>query len=123
MAVARVIEDDILRIGKLLIVVEIELTARGRDCRRMHIEPETPAGDVDIVDAIVSHVAGAKVVPPVPAVMDAVGLKRHHRRGAHPQVIVQTRRRRPGRAVADIFAALAVPDFADQDFADFAIAY
>ena len=62
----------------------------------MRVDAQPPAGDVDVVDAVVAHVAGAEVVPPVPAVMDAVGLEGHHRRGPDPQVVVEAVGLRPG---------------------------
>ena len=47
--------------------------------RGMRVDAQAPAGDVDVVDAVVAHVAGAEVVPPAPDAVQPVGLVGHHR--------------------------------------------
>src|SRR5262245_51750543 len=59
-------EDDGLRVGELLIVVEEVFAPQGGDSGRVGIDLQTPAGDIEVVDAVVAHVAGAEVVPPAP---------------------------------------------------------
>src|SRR4029453_11564124 len=66
LAVASPLENAILRVGKLLIVVEEKLAAQGGDRRWLRRHAQAPASDVDIVNAVVADIAAAKVVPPPP---------------------------------------------------------
>src|SRR5206468_1239634 len=52
-----ILEDGALRVRKLLVVVEEVLAAEARDGTRMDRDAESPAGDVDIMDAVVPDVA------------------------------------------------------------------
>ena len=61
-----VLEQDILRVGKLLVVVEEIFPAQRGDAVRVRRDTEPPAGDIEVVHAVVAHVAGAERVPPAP---------------------------------------------------------
>lgn len=84
----------------------------------MYVDAEAPTGDVELMHAVVSGVAGAEVVPPVPIVMLAIGLKRHHRRRTDPEIVVESAWRFARLQVADIFPPLTIPGFGDDDLAD-----
>ena len=60
LAVAGILEDDVLRVGKLLVVVEEVLAAQAGDRRGMRVDAQAPAGDVDVVHAVVAHVAACR---------------------------------------------------------------
>jgi hypothetical protein len=74
--------------------------------RGMGLDAPAPAGVVDLVRAIGAWTADAKVVPPVPVVVEPVGRERHELRRADPQVVVRARRRVAGRAAADVVETL-----------------
>ena len=87
---------------------------------------EEPAGDVHLVDALVADVAVAVEVDPVPVVVDravlrVVAMRRHERRGAGPEVVVDRRRDRlrAGR-LADAVAALVAEAARRGDLAEVA---
>ena len=72
--VSRPLEDAVLRVGELLVVVEEELAAEGGGRGREGIDAEAPAGDVDLVDAVVADVADAEVVPESPHAREQIRL-------------------------------------------------
>lgn len=88
-AIARVLERHLLGIGELLVVVEKELSPVCGYPRRVSLDPKPPTGVIQIVDSIISHVARAEVVPPCPAVVDAVGPVGNHGGWADPIVVVE----------------------------------
>src|SRR5205823_45882 len=74
LAIARILERYLLCIGELAVVVGDDLAAEARDLCRMRVHTEPPAGVVEVVDAVVAHVARAVSGPGVPTVVAAVGL-------------------------------------------------
>ena len=65
------------------------------------VDAQAPAGDVDVVDAVVADVAAAEVVPPAPDAGQQVRPVGDHRGGADPEVEVEVRRRRRRLRLAD----------------------
>jgi hypothetical protein len=49
-----------------LIVVEERLAAQAHHPARVTHDSESPDGDIDVVNAVVSHVAAAEIEPPAP---------------------------------------------------------
>src|SRR5262249_43254541 len=101
LTIAGPLERYLLRVGELLIVVEEILAAEGRYSRRMRGHAQAPYREVDLVDAVVSHIAAPEVVPPVPFVMKTIRLKRHPLGWADPRVVINLSRRARGLCVAD----------------------
>ena len=73
-------------------------------------------------DTVVSGVAGAEIVPPVPCVVVAIRLVGTHRRRPDPEIIVEPVRRLGRLLVSDVGPALRVPRLGRQDVADRAFA-
>src|SRR5204863_10201104 len=84
-----------------------ESPTKAVDLRGQRATLDTPAGNVDLVYALVADFAVAKVPKPMPCVGMQVGMKRLHRSRANPQVVVKIRRRRRDRAKTN--AGPAVP--------------
>ena len=71
--------------------------------------------------AVVSHVAGAEVVPPGPAVVRAIRAVRHHRGGPDPRVVVEACGRIGVHPGIERAAPLNIPALGDEDVADDAL--
>ena len=84
----------------------------------MRVHSQSPAGHVKLVNAIVSQISGAKVVPPVPRIVVPVSLERHQRRRSHPHVVVKLRRWTTRLRAANVAAPLNVPSFGNQHVTD-----
>ena len=117
-SVARVIEAGILGIGKLLVVVEGELAANRRHLGWMRVHAQSPTSDIQLVDAVVSHVTRSKVVPPVPCVVMSIRLERHHGSRANPLVVVEPSRWIGRLCMSDLAATLDVPSLRHQDISN-----
>src|SRR5438445_7820988 len=70
-AAAVELERRLLRVGELPVVVELIAAARGGAAHRM-IDAESPAGDVDLMRAVVADLARAPAAEPVPVVVNHV---------------------------------------------------
>src|SRR5689334_6292315 len=116
--VPRILKGHVLRIRKLLIVVEDELSSQRRDRRGMRVDSQSPHADIDIVHAVVPHVAATELIPPAPNARQQVRLIRTHRRGAEPGIVVQLSWWIGRLGMTNRSAALAVPDLCYQDVAD-----
>ena len=107
-----------MRVGPLLVVVEVALAAECRDARRVSFDAESPASDVDVVNTVVANVAATEVMPPAPNAMQEVGLIRHEGRRTNPSVVIEMLRRIGRLLLSDRPATLTVPRLCDEDFAD-----
>ena len=118
------LEDARLRVGELLVVIEEILSTQRRDAVRVtESDVQPPQADVEVVDAVIAHVAAAEGELPAPDAVQQRGLVGHHGRGADPTVEVELRWWRGGLRLADVAAELAVPDPAGQHVADRATAH
>src|SRR5216117_1464276 len=106
------LEADLLSVRELPVVRKVVATA-DRDDARGVIHAQRPAGDVDLVRAVVADLAGAPAPEPVPVVVDDVVLIRRARRGPLPQLVVEHGgdRRRP--AAPDRPPSVCVPGTGD----------
>ena len=108
-AVAGIFKGDLLSVGEFLVVVLKVFAAECDDFGGMRLHAEPPAGVVDVVDAVVPHVAGAEVIPPGPALVDAVGAIGNLGRRPDPGVIIKAGGWRgilpPANAAAALVAA------------------
>jgi hypothetical protein len=84
----------------------------------MGLDPQSPAGHVEVVDAVVADVAAAEIVPPPPDPWEQVRPIGDLRRGAEPEVEVELLRRLRRLRLADRSPSLAVPGLGHQDLAD-----
>jgi len=91
-AVQIVLEADVLGVGELLVVVEEVFASERRDAVGVCFDAEPPAGDVDVVDAVVADVAAAKVVEPAPQRRQEVALVGDHGCWADPEVVIEVGR-------------------------------
>jgi hypothetical protein len=119
--VSRVRKGYLHRVGELLIVVKKELATGCRDGRWKCFDAQPPQRVVTFVDAIVSKIAAAEVVPPMPIVMKTILLERHPLCGANPIIIRNARRGRTWLQAADVFPHLPVPAFGNQYVANHAV--
>src|SRR5262249_3271231 len=91
------------------------------------IDAEAPAGDVEVVDAVVAHVAGAILPQPAPAVGVAVGVEGMLAGGGLPGVPVEALGGGGGPdgggRGGDAAAELAVPRLGHVDLAELAVLY
>ncbi|SPE29499.1 hypothetical protein SBA2_450115 [Acidobacteriia bacterium SbA2] len=79
------------RVGRLLVVIEHEVPADGRNLvRKLH--SQAPTRHVEFVDALVADVSVPRVPDPMPVVMEPVLAERLHGRRACPEVVVDPRR-------------------------------
>src|SRR5205814_9732065 len=85
------LEGRLLRVGELPVVVEVVAAARRRDAHRM-IDAEGPAGDVDLMRAVVVDLARAPAAEPVPVVVNHVVAVWRTRRRPLPQLVIEIRR-------------------------------
>ena len=77
-------------VGRLLVVVEHEVTAHGADLGRVG-HAQAPALHVDLVQALVPHVAVAVFPLPVEVVVEPVPREGAYAGGPQPQVVVDAR--------------------------------
>src|SRR5262249_27102693 len=95
-------------VGRFLIVGEVVTAAAAGDAPRA-IDAESPARQVEGVDAVVGHLATAVVAVPVPVVVDQVVLVGSYRCGTLPEGIVDFGRNIGRLALADCAALVVVP--------------
>ena len=114
LSVTRIFVSGINLVGKLLVVVEKVLSTCDRDRLRMLLDAESPASDVGIVDAVVAKITGAKVVPPMPRVMQSVWLEWNKGGRADPFFVIKPVGRNGRFGVTDVRPPLAVPRFGNQ---------
>src|SRR5262245_58913699 len=86
----------------------------------MGARAEPPAGDVEVMDAVVADVAAPEVVPPAPDAGQQVRAVGYGRRRPQPEIEVEVGGRRGRLRLADRAPALAVPGLGHQDLADLA---
>src|SRR5262249_56666022 len=101
------LHDGHLHVRRLPLVALGEPAAQAPNFRGQRGPGDGPAGDVDLVDALVADVTDAEVPEPVPVVMDQAGVVRLIRSRPAPQIEVQLARRLGDRLVADTPARLA----------------
>src|SRR5206468_9172629 len=111
------LERRFLRVGKLPVVVEVVAPARGRDAHRM-IDAEGPAGDVDLMRAVVADLARAPAAEPVPVVVNHVVAVQRARRRPLPQLVIEVCWYRGGFAPPDGRAAVRIPRAGEVGAAD-----
>ena len=119
MTVFVVIEDDGLGVGRLLVVVEVELATGAGDVfwqTRLH----HPARHVDPMDTVVAYVSGPVVPVPVDGAVVVVAVEGEHRDGTVPKIVIDPGRDRFVLLVADVPALLGVPDLGHEQVADLA---
>src|SRR5687767_2743729 len=85
------LEDHFLGVGKLPVVVEVVAAASGAHARGI-LDAERPAGDVDLVRAVVADLARSPPTEPVPVVMHDVVAIWGSRRRTLPQLEVEVGR-------------------------------
>ena len=73
--IRRILEKAVLRVRPLHVVVKNILAAHGANLGGMRIHSQAPAGEVNVVHAIIAHVARAKIMPPTPNTVQHVGPK------------------------------------------------
>ncbi len=61
-----VLTDRILRVRELLIIIKVVLTTKAGDSIGMSLNSEPPQSHIDIVNAIITSIAAAEVIPPSP---------------------------------------------------------
>src|SRR2546426_2801583 len=105
---ARELETGLLRIGELPIVGEVMAAAEGRDTRGV-AHAQRPAGDVDLVRAVVADLARSPAPEPMPIVVNDVVAVRGVGRRALPQLVVQVRRDRHRLPAADRAPSVGIP--------------
>src|SRR5438046_9925617 len=110
-----------LRIRRGPVVDIAEAAAETEDARRKLVLAQEPAGNVHLVNALISQIAVSGVPNPMPIVMEAFAHERFHRRRAAPEIIVDAGRNWL-RAVhfADARTALVAKAARDQNFAEVA---
>src|ERR1700680_3513478 len=82
-------EGGIQGIGRFLVVVEHKMPAH-RGYRYRKANAQTPAGDIDFVDGLVADFAVAGVPDPVPIIEEAIAGEGLQRRGAGPEIVINT---------------------------------
>src|SRR2546422_8910209 len=80
------LERRFLRVGELPVIVEVVAAPRGGDAHRM-IHAEDPAGDVDLVRAVVADLASAPAAEPVPVVVNHIVAGGRARRRPLPPLV------------------------------------
>src|SRR5213078_24477 len=115
---ARPFENDGLGVGELLIVIEKVFAAQSGDRRRMRVDAEAPARDIEVVNAVVAHIPRAEGEPPAPVAMKTVRLMRNHRRGTDPVLIIDGLGRFGRHESANGSPLLTIPDADRQNVAD-----
>src|SRR5205823_6484922 len=105
---ARELEAGFLGVGELPIVGEVIATADRGDARGV-AHGQRPAGDVDLVRAVVADLAGAPAPEPMPVVMDDIVVVRSVGRRALPQLVVQVGRDGRHFPAADRGASVGIP--------------
>src|SRR5215467_8138784 len=108
-------------VGSLLIVVEMITTAAARDTMRK-MNAQSPAGEVEGMNAIIAEFTGAPMPEMMPVVVEDVVLVRAFGSGALPERIIDPLGNRRGFSSADCAAPIRVPAAGEKDFADFTVA-
>src|SRR5204862_5062279 len=109
------IERSHVTIRRLPIILEVVASAAAGNPARV-IDAETPARQVEEVNAIVPDFAGAPVPKPVPVVVQNIVAIRFLRGGALPQRIVQPSRRRRRLASTDRRSMVGIPGAREKNF-------
>ena len=84
-------------VGRLAAVVETESAADAHGARGRPVLSQGPAAHIDDVDAVVPHLAVARVPEPVPLVVQLLAHERLLGGRAAPEVVIHGARRRRGR--------------------------
>ena len=101
--------------GFLLIVEGVFAAARGDLLRP--IDAQSPAGDIQHVDAPVAQFAGAVVPEPMPVVMKAVRLEFPLRSGAEPKIVIDAGGHFALRLETDRLPAVYAPCLGERNLA------
>src|SRR5213080_2681377 len=117
---ARELEAGFLRIGELPIVGEVIAAADGRDARGV-AHAQGPAGDVDLVRAVVADLARPPAPEPVPIVMNDVVAIGGVGRRALPQLVVQVSGDGHRFPAADRRPGVGIPDASEIGLSDGAL--
>src|SRR5690606_32807920 len=118
LAGAEVLLDDGLSVAELLVVVDEILAAQGRHRGGVCGEAQSPAGDVDVVDAIVADVTTAEVIPPAPDAGQHVGAVGNLGSRPEPEVEVEGGGGPAGFGLANVPPLLTVPGLGYQHLAN-----
>src|SRR5207249_4449265 len=94
--------------------------AAPRDDGDRGLGAESPAGDIEAVDAVVADLTGPPVPEPVPVVVEVVAHEGAVGGGPLPHLVIDSVRDRAGRAVADGFSLLMDPRARHADLAELA---
>ena len=106
-------------VGRLALVLPLESPAQRHHPHRVHhILAQRPLRDVELVRALVVHVAVARLPEPVPVVVDVVGVELVDDGRPAPQVPVQVGRRIAVGLEADGVARLAAVTVGDDQLAE-----
>src|SRR5438477_529743 len=87
-----VIMKNDLRIRRGAVVDVAEAAAETEDARRKLVLAQEPAGDIHLVNALISQIAVARIPNPMPIVMEALAHERLHRGRAAPEIVVDAGR-------------------------------
>ena len=110
-----------LRVGGFAIILVSESAADAPDARGEFHVAEEPAGDVHLVDALVSEIAITVIPHPVPVVMQAFTGERFLRGRAEPEIVIHLARNILGiRDITDAAAALVAEASGNLDLAEVA---
>ena len=121
-----VVVRDHQRVRPFLRIVKVVFAAVRRDgCRQRgqlaglggHRRLQRPAGDVQAMDAVVAQIAGPVIEEPPPGTVKTAWIEGPQGSGAKPAVVVDTRRRRSVRRIADRALAGALPRLGKMHFA------
>src|ERR1035438_4759126 len=80
-------KDTVQRVRCLLIVIEHEMSAHGSDAARK-LDAQSPAGNIDLVDALITQIPVARIPIPVPLVMKAIARERLQGSRSRPKIVV-----------------------------------
>src|SRR5205807_9435482 len=104
----RELEAGLLGVGELPVVVEVITPAHRRDANGI-VHAQGPAGDVDLVRAVVADLTRAPAPEPMPVVVDDVVAVRGVGRRALPQLVVEVRRDGRGFPASNCGSGIGVP--------------
>src|ERR1043166_6913306 len=110
-----------VRVGRFLVVVPAILAAAGSDADGT-IDAQTPAADVEGVDAVVAEFAGAPMPEPMPVVVNEIVVIFAFGCRSLPERVVEIGRSGRGFAMADRAAHVIVPAARKKDATDFTAA-
>src|SRR5437773_7319023 len=110
-----------LRIRRGAVVDIAEAATETEDARRKLVLAQEPAGNVHLVNALISQIAVSGVPNPMPIVMEAFAHERFHRGRAAPEIVVDARRDWLRTIdLADARTALVAKAARDENFAEVA---